>query len=301
MVKKKGFVYLKVSLKTEIFIYYLLFSSAIMMKIKSLDEIAQEYQKKVGKPDFVNTYAATGPIIIKDRSSHILWTDKKTPGYPNLGIVGKLVFKGGNWRDINDASPLGVYTREVFEEIKDSPVTPAGTDAHVHALIFDSLNVVSDYFSAIPARILQNNHFSDPVYCYISSVFRSEIEMQALCDVLAVSSKGELLRNLERTLQSLSAESDVKLTPFDEIVKGENIPFGFGDDYKIADILEDVYGIKNINTKNFIQDVFVCRLPTSPNLPFSYRRNELEKYLRKDNNPYLCKQVTDKKVFEKRE
>jgi hypothetical protein len=270
------------------------------MIVKSLDEVAKEYQPLVGKSDFVNTFAANGPIVLKDGSDYYLWTDKKTAGYPNKGIIGKLVFKGGNWRDINDNTPIATYVKEIIEEIQNNPLTPEGTDSHVHALIARSLLPVADYFSAIPANLLLNDNLKEPFYCYISSVLNAEIEMGRLCDLLDVSRVGGKIRNLERALQFISAESNVKLTSFDELIKGEHTLFGFGDDYKLADCLDELYGIKDTNMK-FIEGVSVCRLKSIPTTPYSYRKEALLKYLRKDNNPFLLNQVADKKVFEKRE
>ena len=53
---------------------------------------------------FVNTYAAKGPVLVTNSRGNItyVWTDRKDSGYPNVGIRGKLVFRGGNWRREKD-------------------------------------------------------------------------------------------------------------------------------------------------------------------------------------------------------
>ena len=84
------------------------------------------------------------------------------------------------------------------------------------------------------------------------------------------------------------------------ILNGTHTQFGFGDDYKMVDVLKEIYDIQNANP-NFVEGVYVKKLSTIPNIPFEDRKQDLMKYLRKDNNPFYEKSRSDGKVFEPKE
>ena len=96
-----------------------------------------------------------------------------------------------------------------------------------------------------------------------------------------------------------ATESRQKITPVSALQDGTHIQFGWGDDYKMADIMKERYNIQT--NLNYVDGVEVIRLGSSPTDTFESRRDILEPYFRHDNNPFFKTSVADGKVFEKRD
>ncbi len=263
------------------------------------DVNVQRFQQETGLDDFVNTFAVKGPIIVVGRWDHYLWTDRKTSDYVNKGIAGKLVFRGSNWRSREDATPWDVFRKQLAEETKKSDEnTTADATNPLQKIILEGAIAFRDYFTAIPKRLLGNPDLPHAWYCDFSSIYFSEITERELREQLSVP-KNLGPDGIEKALNSVSPDSIQRLTPFRSLYDRSHLPFGFGDDHKMRDILASHYGIRKRMMRMTI-DVEVIALPTRPTLPFSAREGQL-KYLRQDNNPLLEGNVTRDHVFQARE
>lgn len=245
--------------------------------------------------DFINTYAAKGPIILtQDQSPIAVWTDLKTLGYPNKGFVGKAVFRGGNWKYKNEKTPLDVYRTLLKEETKalNTELSP-DTDSNLRNLIITNAWPIGDYFTAIPEQVIQNPNLQG-WYCDLTSIFASEIDIGILQNILGLNTAAGF-EEITATLELLSPEAGQVILTLDQL---KDTYFGFGDGYKLEDVLNEKYGIKIEIPK--LSGVEVLRLPTGPQLPFSKRTEILNAYLRKDNYPLKKGDVESGHVFEER-
>ena len=106
----------------------------------------KRYQAEVGRDDFINAYGAKGPtILFQGQEPVYIVTDRKSSDYPNKGIAGKLVFRGGNWKNILQTSPEQIYRDETREELK-LPEQRLNRDIVAFA----------DYFTALPEDVVRN-------------------------------------------------------------------------------------------------------------------------------------------------
>ena len=284
---------------------------------------------------FVNTYAAKGPVLVTGPRGnvHYVWTDRKDSGYPNKGIAGKLVFRGGNWRREKDsslpASPLEVYLKEMDEELR--PCThvkglegekAVQADRKLKAVLRESVEPVGDFFTMLPPEAVGNPKLPK-TYCDLTSIFTSEISIGELSDILEISSGDDFKESAEKKLNGMAREATQVLTFWEDLLNGRNIPFGWGDDYKLMQVGDfQMYGNVNgvdgaivmpsgesclivsggqkLSLEGAEFKPIVCiKLETSPEATFEERKNYLEPVLRADNNPYLTT-ASDGQVFEGR-
>lgn len=237
------------------------------------------WQAEVGQEAFVNTWSVKGPVIIlRNGEPFAVWTDRKTPGYPLEVIVGTLVLTGGNWQ--GESYPLDVLRREREEELT------VGSKA-----LGLTLTPFKDYFIGIPAATLHQTGRRG--YCDCSSVYVAEVDEERLYDAMKIQK-----RDIPRLIQALnlaSTESEQVITLVDDLRRGRcSYAFGFGDGKKLFDILENKYVVK-IKFQD-LEGVHVVSLSSLPSEPFESRREVLEAYLRRGNNPFFGR-VTDANVF----
>ncbi len=283
---------------------------------------------------FVNTYAAKGPVSIVDSKGEIryFWTDRKDSGYPNIGIRDKLVFRGGNWRREEGkpipASPRDVYLKELDEELRSGSHIKGlkgekaeAVDRRLKQALRRVVEPVADFFTLLPAEAVGNPKLPKN-YCDLTSIFRTQISEDELRDILEISSGENFRKAVENRLNDMSTESTQIVTPVCDLRNGRHNRFGWGDDYKLAD-LETPSGmyfvrgvivlstgqssiISSTDTDSKIEveggtfkPIVVVKLDTNPDLSFEERRQYLEPVLRADNNPWLT-QASDSAVFEGR-
>jgi len=256
------------------------------------------FQEKVGRRDFINTFTVKGSIIIHYGQQHFLWCNKSISSYPYEDLAGKLILKGDTWQDRYDTAPLVVYAKALPEQTrKKLGVTlPEGAANKIRYSILKSIQPVGDYFTAIPAWMLTKKNSSSQLYCDISSVFNSELELEEVFDILKLPTQGDKLNTLKQGLSLLSQWSISSLTSFDDLITGNHEPFGLGDDVKVHDLLHELYGIKTVNI-NLTDGTYTKKLSTHPHLAFYLRKEDLHEYLRTENNPYIQRKVVDIKPF----
>ncbi len=266
------------------------------------------YRRETGLDDFVNTYACKGPIIILGNPRYgemHVWLDRKTAGYPNNGIVGKVIFRGGNWRLKEDKTPLDVYVRQLDEETRrlTDAAVPLDADRRIREEVLRKVQPFADYFTAVPTHLLQNpNLDKHRWYCDITSIFVSEIELEFLHQALDVPAS-EGIGGVNRVLNLISPEAGQEIVSVNDLVTGSHPLFGFGDDYKMKDVLQHLYGVDT--AMSFVKGIEVIQLKTLPGCSFAERegvnREGMLKYLRRDNHPLLKDEVAVGRVFRERE
>ena len=247
---------------------------------------------------FVNTYAAKGPVFLvdgHDRPVYLL-TDRKDSEYPNRGLRGKLVLKGGNWKEPGDWNPFAVWERQLAEETGKPVVRgiPSDADRRLREAILRNPTVFSDYFTAVPGIVLDNPALLQPWYCDVASVISARVRLDELDEVLGVPAAERDTEGYRARLNAVSTESPQWLTPVSELVDGTHVLFGFGDATKTADVLREWYSIR-IAVRH-VPGVEVVPLDTTGMLLFE-RRLWIPPYLRLDNNPLRAGKLEGGRVF----
>lgn len=252
------------------------------------------------KSEFINTYAAKGPVFLVDSyGPRYMLTDRKDSGYPNVAIRNKLVFRGGNWKKPSEESPMDVWYNQIDDETK--PIikgVPNDTAVRLRQAIKDRTKVLFDYFTALPEELVGNPNLPQPWYCDIASILTSEIPLGLLDDIFQVPEPERTLEGYRQKLNLVSPESPQWLTTIEDLRNGEHVLFGFGDDYKVKDILKELYEIDaNIQ---FFSGSIVVPLGTDANVSFA-EREYLKCYLRSDNNPSKRGSLEGGRVFMERD
>jgi|SRR3989338_4158787 len=158
----------------------------------------KKYIKDMGFEDFINTYAAKGPIIILNNGPYAVWTDRKTKGYPNKGLIGKAILRGGNWKRKDERKPLDVYINQLVEETRRLIQSiPPEADIKIRNELLNNISAFGDYFTAMPSDIVKNKNLQYKWYCDLVSVFVPEIEIKILYDILEIKKENQDLNNLE--------------------------------------------------------------------------------------------------------
>lgn len=237
------------------------------------------WQQEVGQQQFINTWSVKGPIFVMRNGAPVaVWTDKKTSGYPLEVMVNTLVLTGGNWQ--GESQPIEVYERERKEELK------IGDD-----VLELRVTPFADYFIGLPETTIRQQGRKG--YCGMSTIFVGEVDEERLYNAMKISNGN--MQELIRVLNLNSNESQQVLTTVADLQAGiAPYVFGFGDGKKVYDILKERY---NIETKpKDLHGAEVIRLSSSPLDAFETRREVLEAYLRRGNNPFFGA-VTDQNVF----
>ncbi|MBI1978630.1 MAG: hypothetical protein HYS62_01045 [Candidatus Aenigmarchaeota archaeon] len=262
----------------------------------------QAFDPKTGE-DFLNAYGAKGPVFFVDAhgSPIYLLTDRKDNTYANQGIRNKLVHRGGNYREPTDLAPMDVWLRQLGEETQPRLLVPGiskETARRLRAAIIERAKVHNDYFTALPRKRVDNPNLPQPWYCDVCSTVSSEVPLELVDDIFQIP-RGERTRDgYRQKLGLVSPESPQWLTPIGNLINGEHVLFGFGDDHKTKDLLKKIYDIDA--HIQFVDDVEVVILDTDAMLPFAERRY-LETFFRSDNNPLKRGSLETGRVFMKRD
>lgn len=180
---------------------------------------------------------------------------------------------------------MDVWYRQLGEETKPRALVPGISEEsakRMRTAIIERKRVHRDYFTALPRNRVDNPNLPQPWYCDVCSTVSSEVPLELIDDIFQIPRRERTRDGYRQRLGLVSPESPQWLTPIENLVSGEHVLFGFGDDHKIKDLLEEIYDIPA--QIQFVDDVEVVLLNTDAMLPFA-EREYLMAFFRSDNNP----------------
>lgn len=247
------------------------------------------YQAELGNQYVLNAVGVKGPtVLMRGEEPVAVWTDQKDAGYPNEAIREKLVLGGGNFKDVKDERPLDVYLRERAEEIQVSG-----------EVINKSVYPHGRWFTALPEEAVGNPSLRGS-YCDFTCIFGAEVDVEALYDALEIPSadRDPAFESMRQALNMKATESRQFITPVSALRHGMHIPFGWGDDFKLADVMWVRYGLRA--SLDYVPNIEAIKLDAAANEPFAASQGLFETYWRPDLNPFVTDGIDDGRVFEAR-
>lgn len=237
---------------------------------------ADEFERAAPGRPWINSHAAKGFHVINwKREEPWYWFDKKSPGYPQSGFVGKYTLRGGNWTNVNDTTPLDVYIREIVEETAETELgwfVRKAACSKLHTAPFH------DYLEIFPLSVHKNKNMLErfpqtkgTIYA-TASTFETTLDGDEVVALLKRKNPSFKLtqKNFTSEVKAISTESDVAIITSEQIRKG-NMPRGAaGDDQKFIELLSERGYIKNPQIP-LLPKVECHRMKTSPTLPFADR------------------------------
>ncbi len=246
-----------------------------------MDREVEALAATYGNNKWINSFVAKGPIVIEEKSRpHLIIVDRKTPGYPYLGWVGKYILPGGNWRETDGPlpeTPQALYASQLREELENN--WPKLTHVVVPFAEYFEVAKVEDHGNRSES-LLKRLSATNGTVCTLVSVFGTVIEKELLQDELKISSvdftPSYLLGRIRSSDVGESREPGLAVLTLDDLRYGDAMRnFAVGNNVILSDYLREQYGI-SIPTSSTNGKIF--KLSSSVKTPYR-ERTELLPYL----------------------
>ncbi|TAL47417.1 hypothetical protein EPN87_02930 [archaeon] len=247
-----------------------------------MDQLLKVLEASYGNTYWLNTFVSKGPLVVEFRNKEPWFiVDKKTLGYPFVKWVGRNILSGGNWRESDygtaDVTPMYMFKRQIREELKKNWPGELMLTVKPFADYIEISNVDDHGYEKMRETSPQTNGTVHAFVTVIGATIEGEELESALNKPHGELDPAYLLSKIRSADVGTGKEAGLSVYTMEDLKRGAINYFAAGDGIKLADYINETYGVKlsftPTNGSSFRLSEFY------PNKPYAERKDMLQ-YLR---------------------